>query len=332
VKGSDDVVIEWTNNHKSRYEFSWLLKHSWPRSPLLPPYDHQLPEPSIWKADSLNLPRLKYENVMKKEESVYEWLHYLTVTHFHLLFEIHSSQKYGLCLIEGVPAKKKTIEGITERIGHIRETFYGRIFDVESVPDAINVAYTNLPLELHQDLMYYETPPGLQLLHCIKQCHSGGGNFFTDGFTAAHILQNENPDEFDTLTRVPVTFHKRGVDHYFHYRRPIIRVDAGKVCEISYAPPFEGPLLCPPKLLEPFYRAYNTFTQILNRTSLVYKLRLEPSLLISFDNRRVLHGREPFELSKENGLRLLQGTYVDSEIYQSRFRALREKFPKPHFE
>jgi gamma-butyrobetaine dioxygenase len=36
------------------------------------------------------------------------------------------------------------------------------------VPDPINVAYSTLGLVMHQDLVYYESPPGLQLLHCMR--------------------------------------------------------------------------------------------------------------------------------------------------------------------
>ena len=32
---------------------------------------------------------------------------------------------------------------------------------------AINIAYTGEPLASHMDLCYYESPPGLQLLHCL---------------------------------------------------------------------------------------------------------------------------------------------------------------------
>ena len=39
-------------------------------------------------------------------------------------------------------------------------TVYGETFDVIATENAINVAYTSLELELHVDLVYYESPPG----------------------------------------------------------------------------------------------------------------------------------------------------------------------------
>ena len=41
-------------------------------------------------------------------------------------------------------------------------------FDVLVTPDPINVAYSSVQLDLHMDLVYFESPPGLQLLHCLK--------------------------------------------------------------------------------------------------------------------------------------------------------------------
>lgn len=39
-------------------------------------------------------------------------------------------------------------------------TIYGTTFDVVATPKPINIAYSTAPLELHQDLVYYESPPG----------------------------------------------------------------------------------------------------------------------------------------------------------------------------
>ena len=41
-------------------------------------------------------------------------------------------------------------------------------FDVISTPKPINVAYSTVGLDFHMDLIYYESPPGLQFLHCLR--------------------------------------------------------------------------------------------------------------------------------------------------------------------
>ena len=59
----------------------------------------------------------------------------------------------------------------------------------QSMDDPINVAYSNLGLELHIDLAYYESPPGLQLLHCLQFDDDvvGGLSQLFDGFRIAQV-------------------------------------------------------------------------------------------------------------------------------------------------
>ncbi len=68
-----------------------------------------------------------------------EWLYYLKAS--------------GLCIVKDVPTELNTITKVAERISYIRETMYGKVFDVVSVPDAINIAYTPVKLDFHQDLL-----------------------------------------------------------------------------------------------------------------------------------------------------------------------------------
>ena len=42
----------------------------------------------------------------------------------------------------------------------VQVTVYGEDFDVVATDNPVNIAYTSLPLELHQDLVYLESPPG----------------------------------------------------------------------------------------------------------------------------------------------------------------------------
>ena len=80
--------------------------------------------------------------------------------------------KYGLVFIKNVPTipdynnkgereeeqqqqqQQPMIEKVVKRIGTIRNTFYGRSWDVISLPGAKNIAYSNLELGLHMDLLY----------------------------------------------------------------------------------------------------------------------------------------------------------------------------------
>lgn len=42
---------------------------------------------------------------------------------------------------------------LAETFSNIRETFYGQVWDVVNVRNSRNIAYTNLDLGLHMDLL-----------------------------------------------------------------------------------------------------------------------------------------------------------------------------------
>ena len=84
--------------------------------------------------------------------------------------------------IAGLVAGASKGEGLGNQfLANIRETFYGRTFDVRAKPNAENVAYTSGYLGLHQDLMYLEPPPMIQVLHCMDNSCAGGESLFSDG-------------------------------------------------------------------------------------------------------------------------------------------------------
>jgi gamma-butyrobetaine dioxygenase len=60
---------------------------------------------------------------------------------------------YGLAFVKDVPREITQVETLAEKFGPIRNTFYGKSWNVRSVPDARNIAYTALKLDLHMDLM-----------------------------------------------------------------------------------------------------------------------------------------------------------------------------------
>ena len=80
-------------------------------------------------------------------------------------------QRDGIALVTGVPCRGGEVQRFAEQcvgapVSH--GLLYGAVFDVKDEPDPVNIAYTSLALAGHQDLVYYESPPGLQLLHCLR--------------------------------------------------------------------------------------------------------------------------------------------------------------------
>ena len=123
------------------------------------------------------------------------------------------------------------------------------ISQVRSEPDPINIAYTPVGLDFHQDMPYYESPPGLQMLHCMRFDANvvGGESTFLDALTMAEILQEQDPEAFEVLCTIPASFQKdhlsRADPVQLFWRRPHIATDEhGDPISVFWSPPFEGPL------------------------------------------------------------------------------------------
>lgn len=67
--------------------------------------------------------------------------------------------KYGILFVAGVPNietshEKCELRALAELFGELRSTFYGPLWDVVNIHNSRNIAYTNLDLGLHMDLLY----------------------------------------------------------------------------------------------------------------------------------------------------------------------------------
>ncbi|KAI1318171.1 hypothetical protein EDD11_007054 [Mortierella claussenii] len=248
---------------------------------------------------------LDYEEYMNTPQGLYKGLKHL--------------QDYGLFFLENVPTTDDEVATAAQRIGHLRHTFYGRTWDVKSVPNAKNVAYTNLNLGLHMDLLYLEAPPGLQLLHSLENSVPGGTSIFMDSFKAVELLKQNYPEDYEILTKVPNTFHYRNADHHLHFNRTTIVVDPlNDALTVNYSPPFQGPLELPVEQMGGFYRALKRFAEYIERPDLQFRHTMRPGQCMVFANRRVLHARTAFDPTKGN--RHLKGCYVDLDMFKDRYR------------
>lgn len=81
--------------------------------------------------------------IMKTEV---QWLDYDEyISRDEVLFEaLRDLSLYGMVFLRGVPDSEQSVEKIGARIGTLKDTFYGRTWDVRSVPRAKNIAYVLL--------------------------------------------------------------------------------------------------------------------------------------------------------------------------------------------
>ncbi|KAF5570148.1 gamma-butyrobetaine hydroxylase [Fusarium phyllophilum] len=162
-----------------------------------------------------------YDEYIKNDEAVYKLIHQLRTD--------------GLAFITNVPGKVESLATIAERIGPVQDTFYGRTWDVRTVPQAINAAYTSADLGFHTDLLYFQNPPHVQLLHCIQSASKGGATVFADAYKSAVDLFHLDPEAFETLATVPVNYHyNHPDDNVYRTTKPVIDLRPLQVGEKVY--------------------------------------------------------------------------------------------------
>src|SRR5207248_4682322 len=132
----------------------------------------------------------------------------------------------GFALLHGVPVESGFVEEVVSLFGAVRETNYGRVFDVSVAAGATNLADTAAALSLHTDNPYREPTPTLQLLHCLVSDLGGGDTVLADGFEAAERLRRSAPDMFETLTREPVPYAYRDERADLRAEMPVISTAA----------------------------------------------------------------------------------------------------------
>lgn len=140
---NDGLRIEWGSGHKSFYPTEYLARYS--SYGQLTAFHRDLGQ-RPWDAakistnDRLFLP---YESFQ---------------TDAGRLAAMSQLERDGLVFIQGVPNAETSNETcelrrVAEAFGEIRDTFYGPLWDVKDVKNSRNIAYTNLDLGLHMDLL-----------------------------------------------------------------------------------------------------------------------------------------------------------------------------------
>ncbi|MFG6137277.1 TauD/TfdA family dioxygenase [Halomonas sp. B23F22_10] len=225
----------------------------------------------------------------------------------------------GLVRLRGLPTTPGSLAAIAQRIGPIRDTNFGGLFNVKAKPDPDSNAYTAIALPPHTDLPTREYHPGLQMLHCLENSVEGGQAVMLDGFAVAEALRERDPEAFATLTRVRWCYANTARATDYVWFEPMIRLDArGELLEVRIADFLRGPLQTAFEDVEPAYEALMTLQRLLRDPAFAIRFTYAPGDLVIFDNRRLLHARDAFE--GDSGHRWLQGCYMERDEIRSRYR------------
>ena len=232
--------------------------------------------------------------------------------------------RQGFVLLHDVPDEPGMVLEVAASFGYVRETNYGRLFDVRVEPSPDNLAYTSREILPHTDNPYRDPAPTIQLLHCLRTADDGGDTGLVDGFCAAAALRATQPAAFDLLTRNDVSFGYQDKGAELRATRPLIELSPrGRVRGIR----FNNRSALPPRLphdeITRFYAAYRRWAEMLASPERRLNLRLAPGDCLVFDNTRILHARTAFSMSENSAGRHLQGCYADLDGLASTLSVLR---------
>uniref|UniRef100_A0A8D0GFW6 gamma-butyrobetaine dioxygenase n=1 Tax=Sphenodon punctatus TaxID=8508 RepID=A0A8D0GFW6_SPHPU len=308
--GGKKVQITWPDEHTSEFEADWLNKRCFSEQARAKMQEELfLPERLYWGSD-LQLPTMPFEEVLCSDESAYKWMSTL--------------KKVGIVVLTGAATRQGELVKLGKRIGFLRLTFYGPTWQVQDKVDANNVAYTSGKLSFHTDYPVLQHPPGLQFLHCIKQTSTGGESEVVDGFHVANKLKEQNLQAFQILSSTLVDFTDIGVDFCDFSMQCKQRIlDIGQVIRINYNNATRDTVFdIPVEKVQPFYASLKNFVYLLNSPEHTFTYKMKPGDIVTFDNWRLLHGRQSYQSGREIS-RHLEGAYADWDVGMSRLRILK---------
>ena len=301
------VRIEWrADGHVTVFDPAWLRAHCYADSERA----KRLHRPVTWDASLAGkVPEVDYRKALGGG--------------LELLKLYDSVRDLGLCLVRNVPARAEATEELASLISYVRETHYGRVFEIISTPEPAVLANAPVPLRPHTDENFREPPPGIMIFHSIRASEDGGGaSVMTDGFKLAEDFKALCPNEYELLSQVPVP-HRRFIDGVgLRAEAPIFKHDHfGSIVEFRLNERTMGPIDLPFHLIEPVYDALIKILRLSYETKYHVHLLLEGGQALIFDNARVLHARTAF-----NGNRHVRSTHVGRDEFYSRWRQLRSRF------
>jgi len=298
-KGKEIIINFLPKKKQVKFSFSWLEKHA---------YDKKQSNSKVWvnpdlktwtKASLKNIPIINYKKAKSNKKSFHKWL--------------KSLHYCGFAKMIGCEKKSGTVIKIAKLFGYVRETNYGKWFDVKSKTNAINLAYTNLGLQAHTDNPYRNPVPTIQILHCIRNSTKGGNSKVVDGFKASLRLKKENKKYFNLLSKYCSRFEFKGKRNvHLKSRFPMIALSPdGELTGIHFNNRSIAPIIdVPYNDMLNYYKAYRKFSFIINDPKMAVSFKLNPGECFIVDNTRVLHARTEFLGA---GSRWLQGCYVDKD-------------------
>ena len=314
VRPDGSLTVDFSPETKRvTFDLNWLLKNAYDGLPSreagwlsedVEPWDQTLMK---------NVPSGDFEALRSNPSMLCNWLGQVV--------------RYGFAKVENAPIRAGGLFELVDLFGFVRETNYGKHFEVRTEVNPTNLAFTGLGLQAHTDNPYRDPVPTVQVLYCLESSAAGGENMVVDGFRAALRLKEEDPSGFALLSEHCARFEYAGeAGVRLTSRRPMIELapdgellgvrfnnrSAAAITDVAF------------EKMEAFYAAYRKFGEIIDDPSMEVTFRLDPGDAFIVDNTRVLHARKGYSGA---GNRWLQGCYADKDGLRSTYHALLTQTP-----
>ena len=293
------------------FDGQWLARHAYDRHEVLQP-GWTGREIERWDQRLLNhVPVESWGEVTNDRRALGRWL--------------AAVRRYGFAVMTDTPTEPGTLCKVAELFGYVRETNYGRWFEVRAEVNPNNLAYTNLGLQAHTDNPYRDPVPTLQILACLENSVDGGDSIVVDGFKVAERLKAENSRGFALLSGHAARFAYEGsAGVRLRAKRPMIELGPdGELIAIRFNNrSLAAATDVPYDDMADYYAAYRRFAELIEDPAMEVTFKLKPGELFIVDNTRVLHARKSFS---GTGKRWLQGCYADKDGLYSTLAAIEEE-------
>ena len=305
-EGNAAISILWGDEEKtSVFNVFWLREQGGTRPYPVSPRQ----QPLVWEAEqSEDLVWMDYQELIGSKEAFAHWLRALA--------------GYGIAFLRGVPPESGRVLEVARRIGAVRETHLGELFDARIAPAPHHTGGLPIGSHAHTGAPYHDPVPGLRFLHCLQSGPQPDENTFLDGYAVAACLREHFPDAYNILTWTPVRFVFRSAGEELTADRPLIQLDArGNPEAIHYDSRFIAPLRLSHEALPAFYAAYRLWSLLVRDPHFFCQPALLQGDLAVLDNRRTLHGWEP-AAATESVTPHFQGCYAEMDGVLSRLAVL----------
>ncbi|WP_339442926.1 MULTISPECIES: TauD/TfdA family dioxygenase [Pseudomonas] len=294
--------LVFSDGHRAVYEAAQILAETQPHS--------TGPSPQSW------------DSTLALAEVTHEWPEMENDESFAAALQ--SYLRYGFIVLRDVPNDKEQVLQVGSKFGYVKETNFGKYFEVYTKPLSNDLAYRSVRLGPHTDNPYRDPVPGIQLLHCLINETTGGLSTLVDSVSVVEALKREDREGYELLRDVPVRFRFVDMGVELVASRPMIDVDEqGRVVGVHYSPRLDQLPLLSHEKLQKFHRARKRLAELFNSHRYELKFRLQAGELMLFDNNRVLHGRTSY--NPNEGLRHLQGCYIDRDGPLERFSEISKR-------